>query len=669
MTTTAAYPATMTELRGEPAHSALWPSYGSSLNVSSRVETTGEPVISNPVASSPHMARPRTDHNSLDHAQLSYGRYAQDEPHHYAPHHPSGIAASHGYPSLKRSYSQSETPAYQEIVQDLRDDSSRMNMSQDHKLLAFRKTQDKHTITDQHGRVQSLELSAQLHGMFFLSEMPPNPSESTSQQPELTCYRRNLFQISGSLVTPRGSLSVVTESGESVPVNTMEVTISAIESVDGNPVRLIVIPWKTPPPNTTEVSQSPDQEPPSLPLIPFQDDGSDTDGDYAIYPIGWRRLQFRIATANNGRRKELQQHFVLHLKVHGTLANGTKVVMTESTTAPIVVRGRSPRNFQARKEIPLLGSSAGSRGQALVESGLGVVAGSLGVKQQEVKTRGVEAQIPRSAFTFTAPKVPSGPGNPLRSSTYPSWAQSGQGTVPHIPSSSPGPYPAATLPTDPYGKGPLTGNSNFSNESSEIPMQQSIGSLPIGVVASDQQATKSPYPYGHSSATSRQVHSHSHSLSGGEPSLGLSRFADSERAMKSPRTAGQPSIHAPASVGSQETQPDYRYGSYASIGGASDVQTPNYATDPPSTSAAPPREYYPSVSTWSTSAGENTSAASYTAGDARPYAYPPESYKPGQTPSATVKTELGATQPPSNYHNTPRGSFVDALNNYSWGSN
>lgn len=110
------------------------------------------------------------------------------------------------------------------------------------------------------------------------------------------------------------------------------------------------------------------------------------------------------ATANNGRRKELQQHFVLHLKVMATLANGSKSVLAESTTAPIVVRGRSPRNFQARKEIPLLGSSAGSRGQALVETGLGIVAGPLTVKPGE-KPRGVDMQVPRTAFTFTPPKA------------------------------------------------------------------------------------------------------------------------------------------------------------------------------------------------------------------------------------------------------------------------
>lgn len=115
------------------------------------------------------------------------------------------------------------------------------------------------------------------------------------------------------------------------------------------------------------------------------------------------------ATANNGRRKELQQHFVLHLKVVGTLTNGSKVTLTESTTAPIVVRGRSPRNFQARKEIPLLGSSAGSRGQALVETGLGIVAGPLSAKAQDPKARPMNLELPRTAFTFSAPKIPQSP--------------------------------------------------------------------------------------------------------------------------------------------------------------------------------------------------------------------------------------------------------------------
>lgn len=106
---------------------------------------------------------------------------------------------------------------------------------------------------------------------------------------------------------------------------------------------------------------------------------------------------------------------MVHLRVMGTLANGSKVVLTEAATAPIVVRGRSPRNFQARKEIPLLGSSAGSRGQALVETGLGIVAGPLAIKPQEVKARPLNMELPRTAFTFNAPKLPASPMTSMRS--------------------------------------------------------------------------------------------------------------------------------------------------------------------------------------------------------------------------------------------------------------
>ncbi|KAJ2902989.1 hypothetical protein MKZ38_010573 [Zalerion maritima] len=393
----------MAELKGEPSHGSLWNGYGNPMPMPRFHGGLDSNTQQNP-------GRPRS---GVDHP-YPYGRYGPHDDADAFDRHQPPLAAHHSFPNLKRTYSESQQQQqqqpYTEIVQDLREDGSKLGVNHDHKLLSFKRVADKLTIVDPHGRMQQLELTAQLHGMFFLSEMPSNGSDGNILQPELTCYRRNLFQISGSLITPRGQLSVITENGETVPVNNTEVTISAIESVDGHPVRLIVIPWKTPPPNSPEIPQTPDQEPPTLPLIPFQDDGTESqDGEYAVYPIGWRRLQFRIATANNGRRKELQQHFVLHLKVIGTLANGNKVVLTESTTAPIVVRGRSPRNFQARKEIPLLGSSAGSRGQALVETGLGIVAGPLTIKPGDAKARALNLEMPRTAFTFSAAKLPGSP--------------------------------------------------------------------------------------------------------------------------------------------------------------------------------------------------------------------------------------------------------------------
>ena len=273
----------MTELRGEPAHSGMWSGYGGPSHLSTRMGSMDSSLH----ASHPGNLPPARPRGAMDQPGYSYSRYGQEEP-------PSAsYERNNSYSSLKRSFSQAEPP-YQEIVHDMREDGSRLTVNQDHKLLSFRHAQEKATIMDQHGRMQRLEISSQLHGMFFLSEMPANSGDGSVLQPELTCYRRNLFQISGSLVMPRGQLSVVNDANESLAITSMEVAVSAIESVDGNAVRLIVIPWKTPPPNSPEICHGPDQEPAPLPLIPFQEENGEADGELAVYPIGWRRLQFRM---------------------------------------------------------------------------------------------------------------------------------------------------------------------------------------------------------------------------------------------------------------------------------------------------------------------------------------------------------------------------------------
>ncbi|OTA61273.1 NDT80/PhoG like DNA-binding family protein [Hypoxylon sp. EC38] len=651
----------MAELKPEPAHSSLWSNYGGGpVSLSTRFPNTMESNISHP--STTPSARPRSSHPTIDHP-YPYPRYPQEESDGFERYPQPSLTQHHSFPNLKRPHQPGEHPGYQEIVQDLRDDGSKLTVNHDHKLLCFRRVQDKHTIVDQHGRMQQLELSAQLHGMFFLSEMPSSTSDGAILQPELTCYRRNLFQISGSLITPRGQLSVILpETGETVPVNNTEVTISAIESVDGHPVRLIVIPWKTPPPNSPELPQTPDQEPPSLPLIPFPDDGQEAEGEYAVYPIGWRRLQFRMyvfATANNGRRKELQQHFVLHLKVMGTLANGSKVVLTESTTAPIVVRGRSPRNFQARKEIPLLGSSAGSRGQALVETGLGIVAGPLTVKPQDPKLRGLNLELPRTAFTFNASKLPGSPMT-MRSNSYPSWNPPSQLPLSGMPASATASYPPASIPADSYQKMPLSGTSNFTQEPQEMPMQTSMPSMQLSLAATEQQppAIRTQYAYvqGTSAPPQLSVTTTSMGSSSDHGNLSVPRYVDSNpRPTKSPRHASHQSV----SSSSNETS-EYRYGPSGYVPVNSNSNELNSAStysghsqqqQQPQSQQPPPRDYYPPTTSWTTTAGEPSSApvhSYHTSGGAgsdssRPYAFPGKSEHP-----------------------PPPGSYASTLNHYSW---
>ncbi|KAG8205220.1 Transcriptional regulator vib-1 [Trichophyton interdigitale] len=268
-----------------------------------------------------------------------------------------------------------------------------------HKLLSFSVPAYNFTLLDYSLRRTTLNMTAQLHGMFFLAESSWAASPSGDAPvaapavgmgmgmgagmgagvgvgpAELTCYRRNLFQITGSVTLPRTLRYIMTEQGDRIPILAQELTVSATESVEGNPVKIISVPWKTPAggsnasggaagsattgSGTGSIEDKTEKEP--APVVLDTMGGQDADADFATFSIAWKRLQFRIATANNGRRRELQQHFVLRLKIVATLSTGAKISICESQSGPIIVRGRSPRNFQSRKDVPLSGSAAASR--------------------------------------------------------------------------------------------------------------------------------------------------------------------------------------------------------------------------------------------------------------------------------------------------------------------
>ncbi|KAI1002985.1 hypothetical protein K3495_g5219 [Podosphaera aphanis] len=326
------------------------------------------------------------------------------------------------HPSLKRTFSKTDLLSFGESTHE-REEHPKIN--QGHHLMSFTRMPLKHTILDSQGHVSRVNLSAQLHGMFFLSELATTASEAQPTQPtkpELTCYRRNLFQISGGVTMSRGTLSYLTDRGERLSIMSMEINISATESVDGNVVKLIVIPWKTPPPNSPEIASGPEREPSAISLQTHHDT-FDRQNETIVSPFAFRRLQFRIATANNGRRRELQQHFVLHLKVIGILADGSRVDMCESSTAPIVVRGRSPRNFQARKEIPLMGSSSSRGNPPELQITMSPVNTLVETKTQQAIDQGVDQtfRLPGARFTFESNKSE----DPIcLSSTFAPWERS-----------------------------------------------------------------------------------------------------------------------------------------------------------------------------------------------------------------------------------------------------
>ena len=231
------------------------------------------------------------------------------------------------------------------------------SIDRDSKYLSFHMPQYNYTLLDDSFRRSSVNINAQLHGMFFLAESQwPATADTPPPPPELTCYRRNLFQITGSVTLPRNLRYVFTDDGSRIPIYELELAVSATESVENNAVKIISVPWKTPASGeATKPEDKVEREPPTIALDKMS--GQDLDTDYTTFPIQWKRLQFRIATANNGRRKELQQHFTLHLKIMASLSTGGKISIAEARSGAVIVRGRSPRNFAARKDLPLSSSS------------------------------------------------------------------------------------------------------------------------------------------------------------------------------------------------------------------------------------------------------------------------------------------------------------------------
>ena len=278
-------------------------------------------------------------------------------------------SSSHAEPSFNPSYQDFhyDSIAQQDLQQEMQEQPTpeSTTIDRDDELLSFQPTAYHFTLLDSSLRRISVPLNARLHGMFFMAD-PPSTLDLFPQMtpPELTCYRRNLFQVTGSITIPRNLHYIVTDRGERIPIAAQELTISATESVEGGTVKLISVPWKTPinsPPIPPE--EKTEKEPTIIPLDLMSH--HDPDMEFVTHPFAWKRLQFRIATANNGRRKELQQHFVARLKLVATLSTGDRVVIAEARSAAIIVRGRSPRNFERRKDHPVGERSTGRKGSSI----------------------------------------------------------------------------------------------------------------------------------------------------------------------------------------------------------------------------------------------------------------------------------------------------------------
>lgn len=218
----------------------------------------------------------------------------------------------------------------------------------DNKLLGFSDPIMHATIVDEAGAFADLNMTAELYGMFFVAE-DVFGGENTGRPLELTCYRRNLWQCSGQITLPRAVNNVIDEQGRQTAITELFASITGLESIEGKAAEIITIPWKGANPQLEEAKIA--SAPPNLTLD--LSIGREIDANRVSLPVSWKRLQFKHATANNGRRKGLQQHYVVQINLLGKTKSGEIIKIAEVQSGPVIVRGRSPRNFDSRKDVHL----------------------------------------------------------------------------------------------------------------------------------------------------------------------------------------------------------------------------------------------------------------------------------------------------------------------------
>ncbi|KNC97980.1 uncharacterized protein SPPG_06969 [Spizellomyces punctatus DAOM BR117] len=180
-------------------------------------------------------------------------------------------------------------------------------------------------------RLYTLRINPKVDRGFFLADN------------DWTCYRRNYFQVSSAF-------SAADAHGQEVELPCLMEMDNNLYTVTGfalgisarvaNGEKKIELVQHTP---------KRDKGPQLIPQPkvvrsggnPHQYNGIGTNQLVATF----ERLQFKTATANNGKRRAAQQYYILIIELFAQTENGQqyKIAMTES--APLVVRGRSPGHY------------------------------------------------------------------------------------------------------------------------------------------------------------------------------------------------------------------------------------------------------------------------------------------------------------------------------------
>ncbi|KAI1002270.1 hypothetical protein K3495_g5931 [Podosphaera aphanis] len=266
-------------------------------------------------------------------------------------------------------------------------------------------TEVHYNLTTHDGQTIRPEIFARIDKGFFMADN------------NWTCYRRNYFSLncSFSLSPPvtSGNIYLQLPGSPPVRVHAFCMSISAVvDGRDGKPIELVQ--------HTPKRDKGPQDRPARVVLVPRTSASHGTydgiTGRPGVYDgqsfnpssnrpateATFERIQFKNATANNGKRRAAQQYYHLLVELYADVANESSeryIKIASRISAPMVVRGRSPGHYQSDQRGSSNtssgpgGSGGGSGGTYPASTGLGRNLGDISMRG------GTSSILPGSSYT------------------------------------------------------------------------------------------------------------------------------------------------------------------------------------------------------------------------------------------------------------------------------
>jgi meiosis-specific transcription factor NDT80 len=263
------------------------------------------------------------------------------------------------------------------------------------------------------GQSVRAELSGRIEKGFFIADS------------DWTCYRRNYFSLTCSYhlspaVAPVQCHIVRQGTASSTPVYAFAMSISAV--VDGKDGKAIELVQHTP-----KRDKGPQGRPDRVTLNPkpqtssggmYGNNGDGMSSSHTLFDsrifnnqsnsqqapteYTFDRIQFKQATANNGKRRAAQQYYHLLVEFYADtgLQRGENryVKLAYRMSAPMVVRGRSPGHYQQERRGSATSNGPGGHGGSVDGGSSGYPSGAASARSDHMSLGGSSSMMQGNSY-------------------------------------------------------------------------------------------------------------------------------------------------------------------------------------------------------------------------------------------------------------------------------